>query len=140
MTENINIKEQANNQTEKVIPFDGLVSQKISFDFDGTLTEQAMRTLATNLLKGGVQVFIITSRWSDCMKDVYELGERLKIKKENIFATNCKDKADFILENNLEIDIHFDDDFFEIDSINRKTKTMGVLINLDLHPAGNFSG
>lgn len=119
---------------------DLLVSQKISFDFDGTLTEQAMRTLATNLLKSGVQVFIITSRWSDCMKDVYELGERLKIKRENIFATDCKDKADFILENNLEIDIHFDDDFFEIDSINRKTKTMGVLINLDLHPAGNFSG
>jgi len=116
-----------------------VASQKISFDFDGTLTQKTMRDLATNLLKSGVQVYIITSRWSDCMKDVYELAKKIGIKTDNVYATNNKDKGDFILKNALDIDIHFDDDFFDIDSINRKTKTMGVLIALDLHPTNNFS-
>ncbi len=107
---------------------------KISFDFDGTLTERVIKELVSKLIESGTDVYILTSRFSDCMKDCYELAERLKIRSENVLSTNLQDKGDYILANNLDLDMHFDDDYFEIDSINAKTKTLGVLISLDMHP------
>ena len=39
-----------------------------------------------------------------------------------------------LLEHNLEFDLHFDDDFYEVESINSKTDTIAILVELDLHP------
>jgi len=106
---------------------------KISFDFDGTLTDPKIREVAISLLDKH-EVFILTSRFSDTMEDVFGLAGRMGLKRENIFCTNLKDKGDWLVENDLQFDIHFDDDYFQVDSINNKTRTLAVLVDLTLHP------
>lgn len=106
---------------------------KISFDFDGTLTDSKIREVAKSLLDKH-EVFILTSRFSDMMGDIFYLANKIGIKRENVLCTNLKDKGDYLLENNLQFDIHFDDDYFEVDSINNKTGTIAVLVDLTLHP------
>ncbi|MDQ7818657.1 MAG: hypothetical protein RDU14_16650 [Melioribacteraceae bacterium] len=106
---------------------------KISFDYDGTFTDPKIREIAKSLLDKH-EVFILTCRFGDNMREVYLLAEKVGIKRENVLCTNLKDKGDYILENNLQFDIHFDDDYFDVDSINNKTKTSAFLVDLTLHP------
>ena len=107
---------------------------KVSFDFDGTLTVDKFQLLARVLLIGGTDVYILTNRFSSDMKEVYDLGESLGIKRENIFNTDNVNKFLFIQKNNLKFDLHFDDDYFDVDGINNHTDTIAVLISLASYP------
>ena len=117
---------------------------RISFDYDFTLSVPKIQNLCRLLNKykeiitdEDVSVFIITSRFESNLRGVYELAKELGISRDHVYATNNVDKYRFINDNNLNIDIHFDDDFFEIDRMNNDGKTLGVLIELDLHPKTN---
>tara|TARA_R110002096_G_scaffold41463_1_gene112146 strand:+ start:177 stop:536 length:360 start_codon:yes stop_codon:yes gene_type:complete len=103
---------------------------KISFDFDNTLECEEMQELAIKLLKSGAEVFITTSRtdYHSGLKipndDLFEVAERVGIKKENITFTKFKCKYKFT----KDFDIHFDDDEVEIDNINKfPSKCLGFL-------------
>lgn len=103
---------------------------KISFDFDQTLSELPMQELAKKYLQLGAEVYITTSRTEHLdglqydNSDVFEVAEKLGIKRENITFTNYDDKYKFV----KEYDVHFDDDEQEVALINEfPTKCIGFL-------------
>lgn len=94
---------------------------KVSFDFDGCLTETPMQVLCTKFLKLGAEVFITTSRGTEMRgglkldnTDLFQLADELGIKRENITFTNYDDKFKSV----KDCDLHFDDDDVEIFNIN----------------------
>ena len=96
---------------------------RVSFDFDSTLAEQRMKKLAAVFISNGHEVFITTSRmdedWArvkgnpNWNKEVFVVAESLGIPKDRIRFTNGDDKYK-LLEG---FDIHFDDDFIDIELI-----------------------
>ena len=103
---------------------------KISFDFDSTLSETEMQELATKFLKSGAEIFVTTSRtdYQDGLEfsnsDLFEVTDRIGIKRENITFTKYDDKYKFV----KDYDLHFDDDEVEMELINRFLgKCIGVL-------------
>lgn len=100
----------------------------ISFDFDGTLSTNKGQHIAKKVLTNpNDEVFIITKRFKDTESDeVYEVADELGIKKENIYFTNGKKKDDTIKR--LGIQLHYDDQQVEIDSIIKNTKCKCIKI------------
>ena len=82
------------------------MSKKVSFDFDGTLTEKIVQDYAKSLIKKGFEVYVCTFRTKEyndklfkivdkstpANADLYLLTDRLGIKRENIIFT--EDEAD----------------------------------------------
>jgi hypothetical protein len=111
---------------------------KVSFDFDNTLSREAVQKFAKELMQKRYEVHIVTSRFEDpmCYTDprIQETGHRdmfrvcfyLGIPKERIHFTNMIDKAGFF-ENNPDFLFHLDDDEREIFGINTYTTVKGIL-------------
>lgn len=98
--------------------------EKISFDFDGTLSEENIQEIAKQKIKNGDDVYIITKRpENDYVKDV---AKKIGIKESNIIFTNHKPKWSFIKD--LGIDIHYDNVKDEAKEIEDKTSTKVKLI------------
>jgi len=114
--------------------------KKVSFDFDNTLEFQSIQNYAKKLMEEGIEVHIVTSRYEDPSKysfecnheDLFEVVNKLGIKKENIHFTNMESKCNFFL-NNPDFIWHLDDDNLQIIMINSNTKVKGIW-SLD----GNF--
>lgn len=93
---------------------------KVSFDFDGTLTKPCIQKLAHNLIRKGYEVFIITSRRYSGYgvlydnSDLYEVSDRIGIKRCNIIFTQMNFKFKFI---DTSFIFHIDDDVNELDRI-----------------------
>jgi hydroxymethylpyrimidine pyrophosphatase-like HAD family hydrolase len=107
----------------------------ISFDFDGTLEDEFggfpknnqkeyIQSLARKYINEGHDVMILTKRYGPELKDmglrgeylpVYYLARELGIEK--VYFTNREMKFSYIL--NMKIDIHFENDEYEVDLINR---------------------
>lgn len=110
---------------------------RISFDFDGTLEDDfdgtinkqklEIQNLAKKYISDGHEVFIITKRYN---KDNYRLGlgnEHLKVYSlandlgiDNVYFTNREMKFSHII--GLNINIHFENDSYEVDIINQVCK------------------
>lgn len=101
---------------------------KISFDFDDTLTERHMQQLAALLCNSGADVYIITTRLTSFGQEVFLLADQLGIARDKIFFTHGASKSPLVEQ--LHIDIHFDDDPAEVESIGQKGQ-MAVLVKLD---------
>jgi len=93
---------------------------KISFDFDGTLSDkESVRNLVKILLNSfdrECEVHITTSRttkWNN-NGDLFHVAESLNIPKERIHFTMLKDKFHFL----EGFSFHIDDDEIELDLIN----------------------
>lgn len=87
-------------------------TKRISFDFDNTLQNPALQTLAKGFIEDGHEVFIITSRLNEGrILDVCNLAVELGIPQFMIYRTNGESKVLTIKV--LGIDIHFDDCPFE---------------------------
>jgi hypothetical protein len=106
---------------------------KISFDFDGTLSETKYQTLAKSFIDIGIAVFITTSRSNNYIghkvmydnTELYEIAKNLGIPFKNIRFTHHEDKCRFM----KGMDLHFDDDEEEIFLINSFPNTcIGLLI------------
>ena len=105
---------------------------KISFDFDSTLDQIPMQKLASGFMEMGAEVFITTSRGTEMYggikldnTDVFQLADKLGIKRENIIFTNYDDKFNYV----KDMSIHFDDDYEQIFHINEHPlcKAIGFL-------------
>lgn len=114
---------------------------KISFDFDGTLVDEFggfpknkqkefIQSLAIEYKNLGHDVMILTKRYGPEFKQmglkneyisVYDLARKLGIDK--VHFTNREMKFSYIIR--MGIDVHFENDEYEVDLINRKCKEVG---------------
>lgn len=97
----------------------------VSFDFDGTLSTSKGQEKALNLIKEGYRVFIVTARQSKDSKEVFDVADKLGIRRSDIYFTNGKNKWSVI--KNLGVAIHYDNNPEQVDLINKMTKTEGKL-------------
>jgi uncharacterized HAD superfamily protein len=102
--------------------------QKISFDFDGVLSEKLWQDFAKQLIDNELDIYIITTRFLAFSEEVYLIAEKVGINKENIFFTEGELKYLKIRE--LQIDLHFDDNPLEIFEIQKSGK-MAFLTQID---------
>jgi hypothetical protein len=97
----------------------------VSFDFDDTLSTTKGQEKAKQLLAEGYRVLIITARQSKDSKEVYDVADKLGIRRSDIFFTNGGNKWHIIKR--LGVAIHYDNNQDQIDLINKMTKTEGKL-------------
>lgn len=114
---------------------------KISFDFDCTLDEHHIQQLVSILIKGGADVYIITSRFDDRLRmpeikleysqnrDVFRIAKELGIPLENIHFTEGDYKYQIVKK--LNIDIHYDDQPYEIFLI-QQNGSKGLLVDIEV--------
>lgn len=118
----------------------------ISFDFDKTLDNSEVQKYAEFLVKYGIDVHIVTSRFdaihkyteefkkhygiTDIVqqhKYLYEVADKIGIPEKNIHYTNMLPKY-FFFKDHPEFLWHLDDDKIELEDINRYTKTKGISV------------
>ncbi len=97
----------------------------VSFDFDDTLSTNGGQKKALNLIKEGYRVLIITARQSKDSKEVYDVADKLGIRRSDIYFTNGKNKWETVKR--LGVAIHYDNNQEQVDLINKMTKTEGKL-------------
>lgn len=104
-----------------------LAKQKVSFDYDETLSTDKGKSLAKERISAGDEVYIITARQeSDDNTSLFNVASELGIAKDHIFFTNGKDKWEEIKK--LGINTHYDNSQEQIDKINENTDARGIKI------------
>lgn len=118
--------------------------KSISLDFDGTLLHfKSVQDYAKDLLTRGIDVHITTRRYEEGFKgnndpwwlnhkeknwlQVYELADRLDIKRDNLHFRNMKDKSIFFIKFS-DFKWHLDDDSLEVDDINLYSPVPAILV------------
>lgn len=99
---------------------------RVSFDFDSTLDRSDVQQFAAQLVNRGLEVWIVTSRFSDAAAlerrwtwitnqnaKLFEIANQCGILPEHIIFTNGQSKAQF-LDGFL---FHLDDDEVELEDI-----------------------
>lgn len=106
---------------------------RISFDFDGTLTRHIIRGLYRELFWVS-DVYVITNR--DYHQDNIDMEECLKQIGINIKGSDrvrfCNHEGKLKAIQDLDINIHFDDDPFEIEEIEKYSKCKCVLVDMSM--------
>lgn len=97
----------------------------VSFDFDDTLSTAKGQEKAKQMLVEGYRVLIITARQSKDSKEVYDVADKLGIRRSDIFFTSGKNKWETVKR--LGVAIHYDNNQEQVDLINKMTKTEGKL-------------
>jgi len=77
---------------------------KVSFDFDDTLSTKRGQTLAKRLMTEGKNVHIVTRRQDSASAEVYKVADELGISHSKVHFTNGKMKWEKIKL--LGIDVH----------------------------------
>lgn len=115
---------------------------RISFDFDGTLDDEfggmpinfqkkEIQSLAKQYIEEGHDVMILTKRFGPEHSDkglgneqlvVFELAKELGIEK--VYFTNRVMKFSYII--GLSIDMHFENDDYEVQLINQSCLERGI--------------
>jgi hypothetical protein len=91
------------------------VAQKVSIDYDDTLSTDRGKELAKRLLKEGKDVSVITRRQSDQLDSVYNTAKELGIPRDKVHATDGKLKWETIKK--LGIEKHIDNNSKELEAI-----------------------
>ena len=91
------------------------VAEKVSIDYDDTLSTDRGKELAKKLLEEGKDVSIITRRQADQMDAVYKTADELGIPRDKVHATNGKLKWETIKK--LGIERHIDNNADELKAI-----------------------
>jgi hypothetical protein len=99
-------------------------SNKVSIDFDDTLSTPRGQALAKRLMSEGKQVHIVTRRQSTAGLAVYAMADKLGIAHSRVHFTNGKMKWETVKR--LGIGTHYDNNQTEIDLINKNTDTKGI--------------
>jgi len=99
---------------------------KISFDFDDTLSRKEIQNYAKELSERGYEIWICTTRYTPeetgNQQDILEVAQALNIPRERMIFTEWRDKYPY-LEGFI---LHLDDDFEELDMLNKNTKVIGI--------------
>jgi hypothetical protein len=97
---------------------------KVSFDFDGTLTQKKVQEKAIRLIEQGNEVYIISAR-SD-KEGMLSIADKVGIPHDRVFATGSnQDKISKILS--LGIGTHYDNNIDVISKL-KNSKTNGIHI------------
>jgi hypothetical protein len=99
-------------------------SNKVSFDFDDTLTTEKGFNKAKELIAEGKTVYIVTRRQQSASEEVYKVAEELGIPKSRVKFTNGAYKWETI--RHFGIGTHYDNNAREIELINSKTTAKGI--------------
>jgi hypothetical protein len=99
-------------------------SNKVSFDFDDTLSTARGQEIAKRNIREGKQVYIITRRNEYNASDVYRMAERLGILKSRVYFTNGAYK--WMTIKRLGIGTHYDNNDLEINLIKINTDTKAI--------------
>jgi len=91
------------------------IAQKVSIDYDDTLSTDRGKELAKRLLKEGKDVSIITRRQADQLDNVYKTADELGIPHDKVHATNGVLKWETIKK--LGIEKHIDNNAKELEAI-----------------------
>ena len=110
----------------------------VTFDFDGTLSRRDVQEYAIELMKNGIDVWVLTTRYDELHKhryepnptndDLWEVIDSINIPRWKVIFTNMEWKANYLLHTNVLF--HLDDnynEFFEIRKL--KCKTLGIQVN-----------
>jgi len=128
----------------KFYPIKSIVGKKISFDFDGTLSDDfdgtfnrqknEIKNICSQLIKLGNDVCIITKRFSPKYKEeglinehleVYAMAEELGIPSNKVYFTNREMKVEHLEK--LKIDIHFENSEIEISIIESSLSNITII-------------
>lgn len=118
-------KAKANAQGRAIHASGGYEATKVGFDFDDTLTKVSMQNKALQLIKNGVEVYIVTRRQESASEAVYKLADELGIKRDNVYFTNGKLKWETVQK--LGLDVFYDNNKNELDKIRENTNTVAEL-------------
>lgn len=89
--------------------------EKVSIDYDDTLSTDRGKAIAKNLLNKGVDLHIVTRRQETAGEAVYKTAEELSIPRSNVHFTNGKLKWETIKR--LGITKHYDNNARELEAI-----------------------
>lgn len=108
----------------------------VTFDFDCTLSRKDVQDYAISLIKKGVDVYVLTSRYDELHKhryklnptneDLYKVTDRLGIERAKIRFQCMRPKAEYLFGTNVIW--HLDDDYIEVNEINRETNAIGISV------------
>ena len=101
-------------------------SNKVSFDFDDTLTQERYQMKAMALKEEGKTVYIVTRRQEEDDNAVYEVADKIGIPHSRVYFTNGKMKWETIKR--LGIGTHYDNNEDEIRLIRENTEARGILV------------
>lgn len=99
---------------------------KVSFDFDDTLTQERWQNKAIKLKEEGKTVYIVTRRQQEQNKSVYEIADKIGIPHSRVYFTNGKMKWETIKR--LGIGTHYDNNEDEIRLIKENTDAKAILV------------
>lgn len=119
-------KEKAQEVYVAIISSGSLAAQgnKVSFDFDDTLSTQRGQDIAKRLINDGKTVYIITRRQKSASEEVYRVADELGIPYSRVYFTNGALKWETIKR--LEIGTHYDNNQNEIDKIRENTDAKAI--------------
>lgn len=98
---------------------------KMSFDFDDTLSTSRGQALAKRYMDEGYTIYIITARNRSQSESVYKVADELGIPHSRVYFTAGTDKWHVIKR--LVIGIHYDNNSEQIRLINENTECEGRL-------------
>lgn len=104
-----------------------LDENKVSFDFDDTLSLERWQNKAMMLKEEGKTVYIVTRRQEEDSRAVYEVADKVGIPRSRVYFTNGKMKWETIKR--LGIGTHYDNNPDEIRLIRENTEAKGILVN-----------
>lgn len=99
---------------------------KVSFDFDDTLTQEKWQKKAMMLKEEGKTVYIVTRRQEEQNDAVYAIADKIGIPRSRVYFTNGKMKWETIKR--LGIGTHYDNNEDEIRLIRENTNAKGILV------------
>jgi HK97 family phage prohead protease len=100
---------------------------KVSFDFDDTLTQERWQNKAMQLKEEGKTVYIITRRQEKDSEAVYAVADKIGIPHSRVYFTNGKLKWETIKR--LGIGTHYDNNEDEIKAIRENTDATAKLVS-----------
>jgi hypothetical protein len=122
MSEVVEVNDLIDDLTEEELTM--LLFDKVSFDFDGTLTNRKVLEVAKQKIREGNKVFIVTKRSPD--NQVMKVAKELGIPDSRVIFTNHGPKWKYLKR--LGIDYHYDNMKDEVDEINSKTDTKAIIV------------
>lgn len=102
---------------------------KVSFDFDGTLTEPSIREVAKSMIESGNDVWIVTARCDmNYNTDLIKVCDYIGLPLDKVIYTNGDLKYTEYKKGGFEL--HYDDEYDEVLHINNIGGT-ACLVNPD---------
>lgn len=99
----------------------------VGFDFDGVLTDSKFKNFVTNMARSlnDHEVIVVTTR-AEADEEVVETVKEIGIESVMVYAigdTSYATKAAFVADEEMKIDLFFDNDPYEVDAFTK----LGIL-------------